>query len=89
MFIFAEHVFLPTTTQCPFHGPVVPRDEKGVPVSKPVSSSTHTGTDQSVQGADTPAATGQWPPNTDLQDAIRDAAGAELLQTKTKKRKGG
>lgn len=83
-------VFLP---QCPFHGPVIPRDEKGRPVIKSSSSlpSSPTPYLSSVSEpgliATGSADGGLWPLDPELQEAIRDAKGAELLQTK-KKQKG-
>ena len=79
-----------SSPQCPLHGPVIPRDEKGSPVLKPLPSSLTpylSSVSESGLTASGSADGGLWPLDPDLQEAIRDAKGTELLQAK-KKRKG-
>lgn len=62
--------------QCPFHGPIIPRDENGDPVANSDFQVTQSQTGSGIVQLDQ-----------HLQEAIRDAKGAELLQ-QCKKGKG-
>ena len=74
--------------QCPFHGPIIPRDENGNPVPNSGAQGNQTPSSDShstLLQSSSPIV----PLDQHMAEAIRDAKGTELLQgSKEKKKKG-